>query len=203
MCFWLAVCSDSGGISPRVSPQISTDDAGSLLTRAGFKLLTVDTDQIVVPYPDPLSLMHELRGMGESNAVAMRRGFLPRDTLLAATAIYDELYGEVLVEDGTKVVPATFELVYMIGWAPGADQPAALERGVSPCKLTKVAPREAVGSNPDMVWAARYCCRVAHRCFGWRVERRVWHDRRASSFLSPRYRERDRWYGGEGCTRRQ
>jgi NADH dehydrogenase [ubiquinone] 1 alpha subcomplex assembly factor 5 len=51
----------AGGISPRVSPQISTDDAGSLLTRAGFKLLTVDTDQIVVPYPDALTLMHELR----------------------------------------------------------------------------------------------------------------------------------------------
>ena len=50
-----------GGISPRVSPQISTDDAGSLLTRAGFKLLTVDTDQIVVPYPDAITLMHELR----------------------------------------------------------------------------------------------------------------------------------------------
>lgn len=134
------VCSDLGGLSPRVSPQISTDDAGSLLTRAGFKLLTVDTDQIVVPYPDPLSLMHELRGMGESNAVTMRRGFLPRDTLLAATAIYDELYGDVL-EDGTEVVPATFELVYMIGWAPGADQPAALERGVSSLKLTGVATR--------------------------------------------------------------
>ena len=72
--------------------------------------------------------MHELRGMGESNAVTMRRGWLSRDTLLAAAAIYDELYGDVL-EDGTKVVPATFELVYMIGWAPGADQPAALERG--------------------------------------------------------------------------
>ena len=126
-----------GGISPRVSPQISTDDAGSLLTRAGFKLLTVDTDQIVVPYPDPLSLMHELRGMGESNAVTMRRGFLPRDTLLAAAAIYDELYGDVL-EDGTKVIPATFELVYMIGWAPGADQPAALERGESPLEVTRV-----------------------------------------------------------------
>jgi NADH dehydrogenase [ubiquinone] 1 alpha subcomplex assembly factor 5 len=95
----------------------------------------VDTDQIVVPYPDALSLMHELRGMGESNAVTMRRGFLPRHTLLAAAAIYDELYGDVL-DDGAKVIPATFELLYMIGWAPGANQPAALERGaLSPTQL--------------------------------------------------------------------
>jgi hypothetical protein len=41
-----------------------------------------------------------IRGMGESNAVTMRRGFLPRETLLAAAAIYEELYGDVL-DSGT------------------------------------------------------------------------------------------------------
>ena len=65
--------------------------------------------------------------MGESNAVTMRRGTLPKETLLAAAAIYEELYG-ARMEDGSKIIPATFELVYMIGWAPGANQPAALER---------------------------------------------------------------------------
>jgi hypothetical protein len=42
---------------------------------------------------------------------------------------------------GETVIPATFELVYMIGWAPGADQPAALERGTATTSLTDVLVR--------------------------------------------------------------
>jgi hypothetical protein len=42
---------------------------------------------------------------------------------------------------GETVIPATFELVYMIGWAPGADQPAAVERGTATTSLTDVLVR--------------------------------------------------------------
>jgi len=136
-----------GGLSARVSPQISTDDAGSLLTRAGYKLLTVDTDQLVVPYPDAITLMHELRAMGESNAATHRRGWLSRETMLAAAAVYQQLYADEL-EDGQVVIPATFELVYMIGWAPGAQQPQPLARGSGGTALADALSAEA-SSNTE------------------------------------------------------
>jgi NADH dehydrogenase [ubiquinone] 1 alpha subcomplex assembly factor 5 len=56
-----------GGLSPRVSPRVGVDVAGSLLNRAGFTLLTVDTDQLVVPYPDALTLMHGERNGRQLN----------------------------------------------------------------------------------------------------------------------------------------
>ncbi|BFZ55797.1 hypothetical protein PYCC9005_002838 [Savitreella phatthalungensis] len=127
-----------GGISPRVSPMTSVRDVGSLLGRAGFKLLTVDAEDVVVDYPDIVSLMEDLRGMGEGNAVISRElSALPRDVLLAAGAIYKELHG---TEEGT--LPATFNVLYMIGWAPGGDQPKPLERGSGETNLKSVLGKE-------------------------------------------------------------
>lgn len=69
-------------------------------------------------------LMEHLQAMGESSAVLTRRAHVSRETFLAAGAIYQELYGE---EDGS--VPATFQVVFMIGWAPHASQPLPKRRG--------------------------------------------------------------------------
>jgi NADH dehydrogenase [ubiquinone] 1 alpha subcomplex assembly factor 5 len=60
----------------------------SLLSRAGFNLPAVDVDEITVNYPSIFELVDDLRFMGESNAVGLRRAHLKRDTLLAAGAIY-------------------------------------------------------------------------------------------------------------------
>ncbi|CAB5216564.1 uncharacterized protein OCT59_016503 [Rhizophagus irregularis] len=122
--FQLAESEREGGISPRVSPMTNTRDIGSLLSRAGFNLTTIDTDDIVVNYPSMFELIQDLRSMGESNAVLTRRPFLKRDTLLSASAIYKELYGN---PDGS--VPATFQIIYMIGWKPDVSQPKPLSRG--------------------------------------------------------------------------
>ena len=43
---------------------VGVDDAGSLLSRARFRLLTVDSDTLTVPYPDMLTLCHDLQRMG-------------------------------------------------------------------------------------------------------------------------------------------
>ncbi|KAJ4918932.1 hypothetical protein JOQ06_022084 [Pogonophryne albipinna] len=61
--------------------------------------------------------MTDLQGMGESNCAWNRRSMLNRDSILAAAAIYKEMYGS---EDGS--VPATFEILYMIGWKPHESQ---------------------------------------------------------------------------------
>ena len=98
---------------------------GGLLTKAGFKMLTVDVDDIVVDYPDTFALMQDLQAMGESNAVLRREmGGLSRDVMLANEGIYRELHGN---EDGS--LPATFRIIYMIGWTEGEGQPEPLTRG--------------------------------------------------------------------------
>lgn len=68
----------------------------SLLSRAGFNLPAVDVDEITINYPSIFELVDDLRYMGESNAVGMRRPHLKRDTLLAADAIYRGAYPECL-----------------------------------------------------------------------------------------------------------
>ncbi len=121
----LAELERRGGISPRVSPLADVKDIAGLLGKAGFKMLTVDIDDIIVDYPSSFTLMTDLQAMGESNAVLGREmGAIQRDVLLAAEAIYRELHGN---EDGT--IPATFRMIYMIGWKEGEGQPTPLPRG--------------------------------------------------------------------------
>ncbi|KAJ2077774.1 hypothetical protein GGI16_008056, partial [Coemansia sp. S142-1] len=120
----LADIERDGGIAARVSPLTDTRDVGSLLNRAGLTLSTIDVDSIVVNYPSMLHLVSDINAMGEGNAVVQRLPFIKRDTLLAASAIYKELYGN---EDGS--IPATFQVIYMIGWKPDPSQPKPLARG--------------------------------------------------------------------------
>ncbi|KAJ2899951.1 hypothetical protein IWW38_000749 [Coemansia aciculifera] len=84
----LADVERDGGIAARVSPLTDTRDVGSLLSRAGLTLSTIDVDNIVVNYPSMLHLVSDINAMGEGNAVVQRLPFIKRDTLLAASAIY-------------------------------------------------------------------------------------------------------------------
>lgn len=123
-----------GGISPRVSPLADVRDMGGLLQKAGFKMLTVDVDDIIVDYPDTFALMRDLQSMGEGNAVVGREmGPIRRDVLLANEAIYREFYGN---PDGS--IPATFRIIYMIGWREGENQPKPLARGSGELSLKDV-----------------------------------------------------------------
>lgn len=121
----------TGGTSPRTSPVADVADAGSLLQRAGFALPVVDTDTLTVTYSDMFALMRDLRGMGETNAVAARsRKFMRRDTLFAAAARYKELYADA---DGR--ISATFQIIWMTGWAPHDGQQQPLRPGSGSARL--------------------------------------------------------------------
>ena len=114
-----------GGVSPHVSPLADVKDMGGLLQKAGFKMLTVDVDDIIVDFPDTFALMQDLQAMGESNAIIGREASgLKKDVLLANEGIYRELHGN---EDGS--IPATFRMIYMIGWKEGPNQSQPLPRG--------------------------------------------------------------------------
>jgi NADH dehydrogenase [ubiquinone] 1 alpha subcomplex assembly factor 5 len=127
-----------GGISPHVSPLADVRDCGGLLQRAGFKMIGVDVDDIIVDFPDTFALMQDLQAMGESNAVIGREmGPIQRDVLLASDAIYRELHGN---EDGT--IPATFRMIYMIGWKESPDQAKPLTRGSGEINLRDVLEKQ-------------------------------------------------------------
>ncbi|KAG5325720.1 NDUF5 hydroxylase, partial [Pseudoatta argentina] len=123
-----------GGISPHISPFVQIRDIGSLLTRANFTMLTIDTDEIVIGYPSMFELMWDLKGMAENNAARNRNLHLSRDTLIAAASIYKQLYGKTR-EDNTAFVPATFQIIYMLGWKPDESQPKPLRRGTGQVSL--------------------------------------------------------------------
>jgi NADH dehydrogenase [ubiquinone] 1 alpha subcomplex assembly factor 5 len=126
-----AELAEEGGASPRVSPTVELADAAALLQRAGFAMPVADSDAIIVTYPDLLALMRDLRGMGETNALtARRRTPLRRATLARAAAIYGERFGA-----GAGRVRATFEILYLTGWAPDATHPKPLRPGSASHRL--------------------------------------------------------------------
>ena len=121
----LASLDRRGGLSTHTSPLADVRDVGGLLQRAGFKMLTVDVDDIVIEYPSTFAIMKDLQAMGESNAVMGREmGPIRREVLAAAEGIYRELHA-----DGGEKLPATFRIIYMIGWTEGEGQLEPLKRG--------------------------------------------------------------------------
>ncbi|KAK2757203.1 NADH dehydrogenase [ubiquinone] 1 alpha subcomplex assembly factor 5 [Arachnomyces sp. PD_36] len=124
-----------GGVSPHVSPLADVRDVGGLLGKAGFKLLTVDVEDIVVEFPDTFALMRDLQDMGEGNAILRREsGPISRDVLLANEAIYREMHKE----EGRDGIPATFRMIFMIGWKEGEGQSQPLQRGSGEVNLKDV-----------------------------------------------------------------
>ena len=116
--FMLAETETAGGVSPRVFPTAEIRDMGGLLQRAGFALPVADTEQLTVTYADAFGLMRELKAMGAANAlVARSKKPMRRDTLARAAQIYAERFGT-----GTGRVKATFEILYLSGWAPHESQ---------------------------------------------------------------------------------
>lgn len=115
----------SGGYHPRVSPVMDLRDAAGLLQRAGFNLPVADIDRINVAYDNPLKLLHDLRGMGQTNAVIGRKTTLTaRGVLFGALQRYIDAFG-----DETGTVPATFDCLYLSGWSPHESQQKPLRPG--------------------------------------------------------------------------
>lgn len=120
-----------GGVSPRVAPFADVRDLGGLLQRAGFALPVTDSEVVRVRYGDPFGLMRDLRLMGFSNAlIDRRRTPLRRATLLRAAQIYAERFAD---PDGR--LPATFEIVWLSGWAPHESQQKPLRPGSAKMRL--------------------------------------------------------------------
>jgi len=114
-----------GGVSPRVAPFADLRDVGALLQRAGFALPVTDVDRVVVRYDSAFALMQDLRRMGATNVlVERRRTPSRRATLLRMAQIYGERFADA---DGR--IRATFDVIWLSGWAPHESQQKPLRPG--------------------------------------------------------------------------
>src|SRR6266700_7358770 len=133
-----------GGVSPRVIPFADLREMGALLQRAGFALPVADTDRLTARYASPISLMHDLRRMGATNALLERsRRPLRRATLTRMMQIYGERFADC---DGR--VRATFEIIWLSGLAPHETQQKPLAPGSARRRLA-----DALGAKE--IWLPR------------------------------------------------
>ncbi len=121
----------TGGLSPRVLPMGDLRDLGALLQRAGLALPVADMLGQDVAYRHFWALCHDLRAMGETNALAARSRRPTRRAILNRAA---ELYAEHHANSAGQVV-ARYELIFLTGWAPDASQPQPLRPGSARARL--------------------------------------------------------------------
>ena len=120
-----------GGVSPRVAPFVDLRDLGALLQRVGFALPVTDVDRIVVRYDNAFALMQDLRRMGATNILNERRRTPSRRaTFLKMAQIYAERFSD---PDGR--IRATFDVVWLSGWAPHESQQKPLKPGSAKMSL--------------------------------------------------------------------
>jgi SAM-dependent methyltransferase len=120
-----------GGLSPRVAPMGEIRELGGLLQRAGFALPVADSRRFDVSYADAVALMRDLRAMGETNVMRDRlRRPLRRELLAQAAALYAERFS---APDGR--VRASFDVIFLTGWAPASEQPKPLRPGSAAARL--------------------------------------------------------------------
>ena len=138
--FLIAETEITGGVSPRVAPFADVRDLGGLLQRAGFALPVVDTDRLTARYDTAINLMRDLRVLGATSVLQDRsRRPLTRSVLMKVAEAYHDLYADA---DGR--VPATFQIMYLTGWAPHESQQRPLAPGSAKKRLA-----DALGTREE------------------------------------------------------
>ncbi len=132
-----------GGVSPRVAPFADVREMGALLQRAGFALPVTDVERLTVRYSSPFILMSELRRMGATNALAERRRTPLRRATLARMA---EVYAQRFADPDGKI-RATFEVIWLSGWAPHESQQKPLRPGSAQVRLADALGTREIGTG--------------------------------------------------------
>jgi SAM-dependent methyltransferase len=132
----LAADAAAGGAAARIHPQIDVRAAGDLLARAGFALPVADCQRIEVRFGGLPQLVRDLRAMGAGNMLASRsRRPLGRLALAAAGAHF------AAASEADGKTTETFEIVHLLGWAPGPGQPQPARRGSATASLAQALKR--------------------------------------------------------------
>lgn len=119
-----------GGITPRIAPFADYSQAAQLLQRAGYALPVIDSDRVTVNYQNPMRLLSDLRDLGETNALSQRSRKPVCKRFIAALMAH---YVQLADDDGTH--PATFEILWLTGWAPHESQQKPLKPGSAQTRL--------------------------------------------------------------------
>lgn len=134
---WISAEADvSGGASPRFLPLFDVRSVGSLLQRAGFALPVSDVDPVMVRYGRLANVFADLRSMAGGNVLLVSRdapvsrGLWQRLSAWMDTQTVDGARLEVL-----------YQLVWMSGWSPSADQPKPLKPGSAQVSLADALKR--------------------------------------------------------------
>ena len=128
----------TGGLSARVAPMAEIRDLGALMQRAGYALPVADSVPLTAAYRSARHLIHDLRAMGETNALTSRpRRFTRRSVMSRAETLYASNFPH-----GADRVQATFDLIFLTGWAPDPSQPQPLRPGSASASLA-----EALGTR--------------------------------------------------------
>lgn len=121
-----------GGVSPHIAPFADVRELGALLQRAGFALPVVDSERLVVRYDSIPALIRDLRHMGATNILnERRRKPLKRATVQRMADVYRERFAD---EDGR--LRASFEIIWLSGWAPHEGQQKPLRPGSATRRLS-------------------------------------------------------------------
>jgi len=130
-CMMQAEIITTGGVSPRISPFADKQQLGSLMQRAGFALPVIDSEHISVSYPNLKKLLHDLRGMGEGNAI------IERSRRPATKALFEKTEQEYQkrFSDEQGKIQASFEIIFLTGWAPHSSQQQPLRPGSAESRL--------------------------------------------------------------------
>lgn len=137
----------TGGISPRLSPLPSLQDMAGLLQRARFALPVADIERVTVRYQHPMKLLQDLKGMGEQAAFAPRQGQARRPLSRRILARMSEIYAERFSDPDGRV-RASFDIIWLSGWAPAANQPQPLKPGSGKFSLADAVKRTSGPEKP-------------------------------------------------------
>ncbi len=113
------------GSHARTIPLPELRSITDLLTRAHFSLPVGDSETLNITWPNLYAIMHDLRAMGECNALQARpRHFTSSKIFAFAEEHYIKNF---MHKDGS--LQASFNILYLHGWAPSPNQPKPLKPG--------------------------------------------------------------------------
>ncbi len=108
---------------PHVNDYPDMHNIGDELVAQGFQEPVMDSEHLILEYPDVMSLMRELKGLGEHNVASERlRGLTGKEHFKTMLQAYEQFN-----RDGRY--PASYEVIYGIAFAPAEGQPVRTADG--------------------------------------------------------------------------
>jgi len=108
---------------PHVNDYPDMHDIGDELLAAGFREPVMDTERLTMEYPDVMSLMRELKGLGAHNVASQRsQGLTGKARLAKMLQAYEPF------RRGNRY-PASYEVIYGTAFAPVEGQPVKTAEG--------------------------------------------------------------------------